>query len=186
MYNYVTSKKFQQIVNECKGLLQSKAEVKTQYGDIYLGSVMDVDYLDADKRGQMLPDDATPHRLEVDNKPGVGVNGNLRPATAGEVRNPMGKPPGTKNRATIAKELLSVELKAEGLDGVTGKYSAEYLVNAALLKKAMAGDVAAFKELHDTVYGKIADKQELTGKDGDAVKLDVTNLPPDEAYKRIL
>ena len=83
---------------------------------------------------------------------------NLKPFTAGVSGNPLGKPPGTKHRSTILKELMTVELSAKGLDGAEGKFSAEYLVNAALLKKAMDGDIPAIKELQDTLYGKLTDK----------------------------
>lgn len=116
----------------------------------------------------------------------VGRIANLKPFPAGVSGNPLGRPIGARSRSTIVKELLSVNLDAKGLDGKDGKYSVEYLVNAALLKKAMEGDVPAIKELQDTLYGKLTDKQELTGKDGDSLKIDVAHLPPDEAYKKIL
>lgn len=41
----------------------------------------------------------------------------------------------------------------------------------ALAHKATRGDIAAIKELLDRYYGKTADKVELTGKDGEALKI---------------
>jgi hypothetical protein len=35
-------------------------------------------------------------------------NQNLKPVQPGEVRNPKGKPKGTRNRSTIAKEVLEI------------------------------------------------------------------------------
>lgn len=46
----------------------------------------------------------------------------------------------------------------------------EKAVMAALVKKAMTGDVPAIKEAQDSIYGKIADKTELTGRDGGPVE----------------
>lgn len=47
--------------------------------------------------------------------------------------------------------------------------------------KAMAGDVPALKELLDSGYGKVSDKTELTGKDGEEFKgLTVSFVKPAE------
>lgn len=43
-------------------------------------------------------------------------------------------------------------------------------LNDALIKKGLAGDVAALKELHDRVYGRPA--QPLVGGDGGAIKIE--------------
>lgn len=93
---------------------------------------------------------------------------NLIPAKPGEVRNPKGKPKGTKNRATIFKEFL--ELKAAKVNFKS--LDAESLPDGMTLEQAMhfkmidnvisAGDTAAFKEIQDTLHGKITDKVETT------------------------
>jgi len=115
----------------------------------------------------MLPEDYTePQRLEDNKRGGVGVNGNLRPATAGEVRNPMGKPPGTLNRSTIVRKWLEAQSKGE--DGIElPNYDR---ITMAALAKALTGDIPAFKELMDSGYGKTPDKQELSGPDGGALQ----------------
>lgn len=120
------------------------------------------------------------------NGPSVAAYPNLKPFPKGVSGNPLGRPPGIPDRRRISKEVAEVLIDAEWVDGKTVKMGAEYAMVAALWRKAIAGDVAAIKEIQDTLHGKIPDKQEITGKDGEAVKLDVTHLPPDEAYKRIL
>jgi len=40
---------------------------------------------------------------------------NLIPARKGEIRNPGGKPKGTKNRSTIVRQWLDTELMTENL-----------------------------------------------------------------------
>jgi len=89
---------------------------------------------------------------------GVGNNGNLIPVKPGEVRNPKGRPVGALSRSTIARKWLETK-SADGLLNVDKVF-------LALLEKAMSGDVSAAKEMLDSGYGKLTDKQEVTGKDG--------------------
>jgi hypothetical protein len=92
---------------------------------------------------------------------------NIIPPKKGEVRNPKGKEPGTKNRATILKELIALNIKLKNpLTGKEETQQTEIMVNYALLAKAVTGDVQAIKEVNDTLYGKIPLLNELTGKDG--------------------
>jgi hypothetical protein len=104
----------------------------------------------------MLPDDySEPLKLES-NKIHPNSIANLRPATAGEVRNPLGRPVGSRHRSTIAKEWLQAVGKSE--DGLQLPY--EDLITLAAIKKAMTGDVAAYNALNDNAYGKLTDKKE--------------------------
>jgi hypothetical protein len=87
---------------------------------------------------------------------------NIIPPKKGEIRNPKGKPVGTKNRATILKKWIELNTKLK--NPITGKDelgTVEDKVKLALISKALSGDVAAIKEIDDTLYGKIADKGEL-------------------------
>ena len=89
---------------------------------------------------------------------------NLIPAKKGDVRNPKGKAPGTKNRATILRKWIDVTTKVK--DPATGKETTgtiEDEIKLALIIKAKSGDVAAIKEIDDTLYGKIKEQTELTG-----------------------
>jgi hypothetical protein len=79
---------------------------------------------------------------------------NLKPATKGEVRNPNGRPKGSRNRSTIVKELL--ELATSQKNPVTGEQETltqEEAITLAMLTKASKGDVNAYKALMDSCYG---------------------------------
>ena len=72
---------------------------------------------------------------------------NIRPPKPGEVRNPKGKPPGTKNRSTILKKWIEVATKLK--NPVTGKDefgTVEDKVTLALIARALTGDVQAIKD----------------------------------------
>ncbi len=78
-----------------------------------------------------------------------------------------GRPKGLKNRATIIKELIALNIKLKNpLTGKEETKETEVMMNYALLAKAIAGDIQAIKEVNDTLYGKIMEKQaiEQTGE----------------------
>ena len=85
---------------------------------------------------------------------------NLIPPKHGEVRNPKGKPKGTRNRSTVLKELYELVISGKDLSEAEAKMPVEVAMMQALVKKALQGDVAAIKEAQDSVYGKIVDKSE--------------------------
>lgn len=98
---------------------------------------------------------------------------NLIPPKKGEVRNPNGRPKGSRNRATIYRELLEQaalskykKAQAKALlgedakeDDLKQKSIADQVV-ASLLVSALRGDVSAAKELMDSGFGKLTDKLE--------------------------
>lgn len=89
----------------------------------------------------------------------------LIPAQKGEVRNPNGRPKGSKNRSTIARKWLETMQTAKNpITGVDDKLSQEDLMTLALLKKARNGDVAAYKQLMDSGYGMPTQQIEHTGE----------------------
>jgi len=73
--------------------------------------------------------------------------------------NRAGKAKGTRNRSTIVREAL------DALDTVSGLTNAEAITYAAV-KKALTGDVAAFKELMDSGFGKLDTPLDLKSTDG--------------------
>ena len=100
---------------------------------------------------------------------------NIIPPKKGEIRNPKGKPKGTKNRSTILKKWIEVTAKLK--NPITGKEeigTVEDKVNLALITRALAGDVSAIKEINDTLYGKIPNKDELTGANGEQINITFT------------
>ena len=74
-----------------------------------------------------------------------------------------GRKKGVKNRSTILKKWIEVKVKIKEKE-VFGTVEDE--INLALITKALSGDVQAIKEINDTLYGKIPDKNQLTGADG--------------------
>jgi hypothetical protein len=98
---------------------------------------------------------------------------NIKPPKKGEIRNPKGKPVGTRNRATIVKHWL--EAIKEAKNPITGELEqlpiADQMV-LSLIGKALKGDVQAFKELFDSGYGM--NKQMIDQANTHEYK----NLPP--------
>ncbi len=99
--------------------------------------------------------------IKPDKPKGVGGNGNLIPVQKGEIRNPNGKPKGTKNRQTVIRELLEshafkkiAEQQAIEL-GIDAPKTILEQVLISLSLKAIHGDVAASKELLDGNFGKM-------------------------------
>jgi hypothetical protein len=80
---------------------------------------------------------------------------NLRPAKKGEVRNPKGKPKGTRNRSTIAREWLEVtQFITNPITGEKEKLEQQDIMTLGIIKKAREGDVNAYKALMDSAYGQ--------------------------------
>lgn len=79
---------------------------------------------------------------------------NLKPFQQGESGNPSGRPKGSRNRSTIARQWLEVNQSLKNpLTGEQETMSQEDLITLALIKKARDGDVNAYKALMDSGYG---------------------------------
>ena len=90
---------------------------------------------------------------------------NLKPFKKGESGNPNGRPKGSKNRSTIAKYWMEVQQDLKNpLTSETERMSQEDLMTLALIKKARAGDVAAYKALMDSGYGSPTQSTDITTK----------------------
>ena len=84
----------------------------------------------------------------------------------GQSGNPSGREKGSKNRSTILKKWIEVNCSIS--DPSTGKEitgTLEDKIALALIGKAIGGDVAAIKEVYDSIYGKL----EQGSKDIDGV-----------------
>jgi hypothetical protein len=120
-------------------------------------------------------------------KKGVNPNSlkNLKMIKKGEVRNPKGKAPGTKNRSTILAELLKLKvLDKNGKKAVhplvgKGDINFEELVDVALIKKAAAGNIDAIKEIKDTIHGKMTEVQQIIPPD--VTKQEIDDMSDEEA-----
>lgn len=80
---------------------------------------------------------------------------------------------GTGTAALQAKleKYLNLDTDVVLPDGTRDKRSVIDATVLALLHKATRGDIPAIKELFDRHYGKLTDKVELTGKDGQALQI---------------
>lgn len=80
---------------------------------------------------------------------------NLKPFKKGEVSNPNGRPKGSKNRSTIARQYLDLITKQKnGLTGEVEELSQEEMITLAMLVKASKGDVNAYKAVMDSAFGQ--------------------------------
>lgn len=80
---------------------------------------------------------------------------NLKPFKKGEVSNPNGRPKGSKNRSTIARQYLDLITKQKnGLTGEVEELSQEEMITLAMLLKASKGDVNAYKAVMDSAFGQ--------------------------------
>jgi hypothetical protein len=87
----------------------------------------------------------------------------LIPFKKGESGNPAGRPKGSKNRSTIARQWLEVNQNLKNpLTGENENMSQEDLMTLALIKKAREGDVNAYKALMDSGYGAPVQQIEQT------------------------
>ena len=112
---------------------------------------------------------------------------NLKYIQKGEVRNPKGRPTGSKNRATIVREILEIVIKPdspvlknlESTIDPTDQAQVTTLQQLMVLGQAVAaieGNAASFMALMDSAYGKVADKHELTGEDGEPIKIETVRV----------
>jgi len=125
---------------------------------------------------------------------------NLRPPfPPGVSGNPNGRPKGSKNRTTIIKEMIeAAALKTYKLnlesdpDFQPGTIADQ--IAAALVLKALTGDVTAMREVLDSAYGKLVERSEVghtfaqmgkievgsPGADRSALSFDVGSEPSSE------
>jgi hypothetical protein len=90
---------------------------------------------------------------------------NLKPFRPGNDtrRNVKGRPVGAKNRATVLAYWLETTINTENkLTGAIENITIEDAIALALIQKAITGDVAAIREIYDSVHGKVTEKQEIS------------------------
>jgi hypothetical protein len=94
----------------------------------------------------------------------------------GESGNPNGRPKGSKNRSTIARQWLEVNQNLKNpLTGDNENMSQEDLMTLALIKKAREGDVQAYRALMDSGYGAPVQQIEQTN-----TEIDLSSFSTDE------
>jgi hypothetical protein len=95
---------------------------------------------------------------------------NLNPFKPGESGNPNGRPKGSRNRATIAREVLEMarilpkekfDILKKNYPSITNDMSVEKIASIVLANNAIGGDANSYKALMDSAYG--APIQEIDG-----------------------
>lgn len=86
----------------------------------------------------------------------------------GQTLNPNGRPKGSRNRSTIARQWLEALEKVKNpLTQQVEELSQEDIMTLALINKARKGDVNAYKALMDSGYGAPIQQTDIT-TDGQA------------------
>lgn len=100
------------------------------------------------------------------------AKGNEHAFKPGQSGNPKGRPPITGHERAIThsskkiSEAYAIYLEQRcGLEGYEHLTWGEAIAHG-MMRVAVGGDVQAAKELRESTEGKIADKMQLTGKDG--------------------
>lgn len=81
---------------------------------------------------------------------------NLTPWKPGQSGNPSGRPRGTENSATRLRRLLdAVQTARHPVTKEMEDFTTLELMDAALIARAMKGDVVAYREVLDRLEGKV-------------------------------
>ena len=82
---------------------------------------------------------------------------------SGESGNPTGRPKGSLNRKTVAREYLAfLQEEVNPLTGIKELLSNEDMITLGFIHKAKKGDVSAYKALMDSAYGAVKQNVEIT------------------------
>ena len=96
---------------------------------------------------------------------------NLEPFKKGKSGNPKGRPKGSRNRSTVAKQWLEVAQKIKNpITGAEETLEQQDIMTLALIKKAREGDVSAYRELMDSAYGKAIQQTDITSNGNSIVE----------------
>ena len=106
---------------------------------------------------------------------------NLKPFGKGNNANPNGRPKGSKNRATVARQYLDLITKQKnGLTGEVEELSQEEVITLAMLTTASKGDVNAYKAVMDSAFGQ---PKQTTDTNLSVSDFDVKDLFRIDSYK---
>lgn len=105
-------------------------------------------------------------------QPGEPAPGST-PYKPGQSGNPAGYKKGVPNRGTLLRRLLKLNHKIDDplSEGETITVTVKEAMTWGIIGKAMAGDVNAYKEIMDTLHGKIAEKVEVKDTSDPLTKL---------------
>jgi hypothetical protein len=113
---------------------------------------------------------------------------NLKPFQPGQSGNPAGKPKGSQNRSTIAKQVLSMMVPipndirkalAAIYPDLPEKVTVEYLGTLSVMRKAIKkGSYLHYKAIQDSAYG--APKQEVEHSGEVEIGFDIGKISDDD------
>lgn len=113
---------------------------------------------------------------------------NLKPVQSKSEAREKGKKGGIKSgEARRARKTLKEELLLLLKSGNT-----QSKISLALVQKAINGDIKAFEVIRDTIGEKPTDRQEITGKNGEALAIQKEYILPEEVeqfkehYKQVV
>lgn len=90
---------------------------------------------------------------------------NLQPVKAGEVRNPAGRGKDTLNSKTILQKFMQLTIEQTNpFTKLKEDLTVLELLHLKQLANALAGDLAAYRELLDRYEGKVVNKIESENK----------------------
>lgn len=72
-----------------------------------------------------------------------------------------GRKKGVPNRATVYKKILETKMKVAMPDGSTKNITLYEAIALGQAKSAMKGNTNAWKEIQDSIHGKMVDKSEV-------------------------
>lgn len=84
-----------------------------------------------------------------------------------------GRPKGVPNRATVYKRILDTKTKVKLPDGTNKELTLYEAIALGQAQSAMKGNTNAWKEIQDSIHGKIVDKQEVTGANGEPLSFNI-------------
>jgi hypothetical protein len=79
---------------------------------------------------------------------------NLRPAQKGEVRNPYGKPMGTRSIKALLRQIVDSNVEIEEPDGSKSLYEIERAIWLQAVRDALKGEKNARRDIAAYLYGK--------------------------------
>lgn len=90
----------------------------------------------------------------------------------GESGNPDGRPKGVQNSKTRLLRFLSLQMKGKNpVTKAEEEFSVLEMGDLKQIEKMLGGDIQAYREILDRLEGKSAQKNELSGPDGNPIEV---------------
>lgn len=106
---------------------------------------------------------------------------NLRPKPFTSENQPenRGRKKGVPNRATVYKKILQAKMAVDMPDGSQKELTVYEAIALGQAKSAMKGNTNAWKEIQDSIHGKVPDKLETEANVTSTTTLIIQGVPGD-------